>query len=269
MTIREQFVSGGVAMAVTIVLSNQKGGVGKTTSAYVLATSLKEKGYKVLAVDMDPQGNLSFAMGADVESATIYDVLKGELKPRYAVQKSALVDIIPANILLSSIELEFTGQHREFLLKEALDSLKNLYDYILIDSPPALGILTVNAFTAADYVLVPMLSDIFSLQGITQLEETIRRVRNYCNPGIQVLGVFLTKHNPRTRFSKEVEGTLRMVADDLKMPALNTFIRESVALREAQSLQCSVFDYAPGCNAVQDYENLLQELTQRGLKANG
>lgn len=189
-------------MAVTIALSNQKGGVGKTTSAYVIATALKEMGYRVLAVDMDPQGNLSFSLGADTESATIYDVLKGELKPRYAVQKSTLVDVIPSNILLSSIELEFTGVRREFLLKEALDSLKGLYDYILIDSPPALGILTVNAFTAADYVLVPMLSDIFSLQGITQLEETIRRVRNYCNPDIQILGVFLTKHNPRTSSAK-------------------------------------------------------------------
>ena len=256
-------------MAVTIALSNQKGGVGKTTSAYVIATALKEMGYRVLAVDMDPQGNLSFSLGADTESATIYDVLKGELKPRYAVQKSTLVDVIPSNILLSSIELEFTGVRREFLLKEALDSLKGLYDYILIDSPPALGILTVNAFTAADYVLVPMLSDIFSLQGITQLEETIRRVRNYCNPDIQILGVFLTKHNPRTRFSKEVEGTLRMVAEDLQMPVLETFIRESVALRESQSLQCSVLEYAPDCNAVRDYGSLIQELMQRGLKANG
>ena len=190
-------------MSLTIVLSNQKGGVGKTTSAYVLSTALKEKGYKVLAVDMDPQGNLSFAMGADTESATIYDVLKGELKPRYAVQKSALVDIIPSNILLSGIELEFTGARREFLLKEALESLKSSYDYILIDSPPALGVLTVNAFTASDYVLVPMLSDIFSLQGITQLDETICRVRNYCNPRIQILGVFLTKHNPRTNSAKK------------------------------------------------------------------
>ncbi len=121
------------------------------------------------------------------------------------------MDIIPSNILLSGIELEFTGARREFLLKEALESLKSSYDYILIDSPPALGVLTVNAFTASDYVLVPMLSDIFSLQGITQLDETICRVRNYCNPRIQILGVFLTKHNPRTNFSKEVEGALRMV----------------------------------------------------------
>ncbi len=257
-------------MAATIVLSNQKGGVGKTTSAYALASLLKARGFRVLAVDMDPQGNLSFSLGAETEgSATIYDVLKGELKPRYAVQKTPVVDLIPANILLSSIELEFTGAKREFLLKAALDSLKPYYDYILIDSPPALGILTVNAFTAADYVLVPMLSDIFSLQGITQLDETIRRVKSYCNPDLEVLGVFLTKHNSRTRFSREVKGTLDMVAQDLEMPVLDTFIRESVALREAQSLQQSVLEYAPGCNAAKDYESLVEELFQRGLRTHG
>ena len=257
-------------MAATIVLSNQKGGVGKTTSAYVLASVFKSKGYRVLAVDMDPQGNLSFSMGAETDGcATIYDVLKGELKPKYAVQKSSLVDLIPSNILLSSIELEFTGARREFLLKMALDSLKPYYDYIFIDSPPALGILTVNAFTAADYILVPMLSDIFSLQGIMQLNESIERVRSYCNPDIKVLGAFLTKHNPRTRFSREVEGTLNMVAADLDFSVMNTYIRESVALREAQSLQKSVLEYAPGCNAVKDYEKLADELFQRGLEANG
>ena len=111
-------------MAATIVLSNQKGGVGKTTSAYVLASVFKSKGYRVLAVDMDPQGNLSFSMGAETDGcATIYDVLKGELKPKYAVQKSSLVDLIPSNILLSSIELEFTGARREFLLKMALETV--------------------------------------------------------------------------------------------------------------------------------------------------
>lgn len=257
-------------MATTIVLSNQKGGVGKTTSAYVLASSFKARGNRVLAVDMDPQGNLSFSLGAEDDgSATIYDVMKGELKPRYAVQKTAMVDLIPANILLSSIELEFTGARREYLLRTALETLKPYYDYIFIDSPPALGIMTVNAFTAADYVLVPMLSDIFSLQGITQLDETINRVKSYCNPELEVLGVFLTRHNPRTKFSREVKGTLDMVAGDLGMPVLDSYIRESVALREAQSLQRPLLEYAPGCNAAKDYEKLIDELFQRGLRAHG
>lgn len=253
-------------MAKTIVLSNQKGGVGKTTTANALAVGFKSRGFSVLAVDMDPQGNLSFSLGADVESsATIYDVLKGELKTRFAIQKAPLVDTISSNILLSSIELEFTGVQREFLLKNALAPIQSSYDYIFIDSPPALGILTVNAFAAADYVLVPMLSDIFSLQGITQLAETIERVKNYCNPAIQVLGIFLTKHNPRTRFSKEVKGTVDMIAEDLHIPALDTYIRESVSLREAQSLQQSVLEYAPKSNAVIDYESLIDELIGRGL----
>ena len=110
-----------------------------------------------------------------------------------------------------------------------------------------------------------MLSDIFSLQGITQLAETIERVKNYCNPAIQVLGIFLTKHNPRTRFSKEVKGTVDMIAEDLHIPALDTYIRESVSLREAQSLQQSILEYAPKSNAVIDYESLIDELIRRGL----
>lgn len=253
-------------MAKTIVISNQKGGVGKTTTTNALATGLKSRGYKVLAVDLDPQGNLSFSAGADTESsATIYDVLKGELKTIYAIQKTDLVDIIPANILLSSVELEFTGAEREYLLKNALHPLESQYDYILIDSPPALGILTVNAFTAADYVIVPMLSDIFSLQGITQLFETIDRVKAFCNPSIEVLGILLTKHNPRTRFSKEIKGTVDMISQNLQVPVFDTFIRESVALREAQSLQQSLLDYAPKSNSVQDYQCLLDEILRKGL----
>ena len=244
-------------MAKTIVVSNQKGGVGKTTTTNALAVNLKARGFRVLAVDLDPQGNLSFSMGADTEnSATIYDVLKGELKTQFAIQRTALVDIIPSNILLSSVELEFTGNEREYLLKNALHPVESMYDYILIDSPPALGILTVNAFTTSDYVIVPMLSDIFSLQGITQLFETIDRVKTFCNPHITMLGILLTKHNPRTRF---------MISESYQIPVFETFIRESVALREAQSLQHSILEYAPKCNAVIDYKNLTEEILGKGL----
>lgn len=253
-------------MAKTIVVSNQKGGVGKTTTTNALAVGFKEKGYNVLAIDMDPQGNLSFSTGANTENnATIYDVLKGELKIQYAIQRTPVFDIIPSNILLSSVELEFTGAQREYLLKNALAPLQSQYDYIFIDSPPALGILTVNAFAAGDYILVPMLSDIFSLQGITQLFETIDRVKELCNPGIQMLGILLTRHNPRTRFSREIKGTLEMISADFGIPVFETFIRESVALREAQSLQRSILEYAPKCNAVIDYMNLTQEILEGGL----
>jgi len=139
-----------VEMAKVFSVSNQKGGVGKTTTTGAIAAGLKLKGFKVLCVDLDPQSNLSFSAGAETEDCpTIYDVLKGEAKTSFSIQKTPSFDIIASNILLSGIELEFTQTGREYLLKEALSSIKNKYDYIFIDTPPALSILTVNAFTAS------------------------------------------------------------------------------------------------------------------------
>ncbi len=181
-------------MAKVISVSNQKGGVGKTTTTGAVAAGFKLKGYKVLCVDLDPQSNLSFSSGAETEDCpTIYEILKGEAKSSFSIQKMSSFDIISSNILLSGIELEFTQTGREYLLKEALNTVKDKYDYIFIDTPPALSILTVNAFTASDYIIIPMLADIFSLQGIAQLSETIDRVRRYCNPNVKVEGIVLTK----------------------------------------------------------------------------
>ena len=157
-----------------ICVSNQKGGVGKTTTTNALAMGLRHKGYRVLCVDFDPQGNLSFSLRADnrVElQNSIYQVLKGELKAVQAIQHTELADVITSNMMLSGIELEFTGKGREFLLSSALKSVEKLYDYILIDSPPALGVLTVNAFSASNVILMPVLSDLWRLQGIVQLNE--------------------------------------------------------------------------------------------------
>lgn len=177
-------------MAKVISISNQKGGVGKTTTTAAVAAGFKLKGHKVLCVDLDPQSNLSFSSGAETEDCpTIYEILKGEVKAGFSIQKVPSFDIISSNILLSGIELEFTQTGREYLLKEALEGVKDKYDYIFIDTPPALSILTVNAFTASDYIIIPMLADIFSLQGIAQLSETIDRVRKYCNPNLKVEGI--------------------------------------------------------------------------------
>ena len=153
--------------------------MGKTTIVNGLAAVMHKQGFKVLVIDMDPQGNLSFSMGADTEhSATIYEALKGEIKTSFAIQHRSMADIIPSNILLSGIELEFTGHGREFILRRALDSLKGMYDYILIDSPPGLGILTVNSLAVADYVIIPMLPDIFSLQGVALVYELLNMLKN-------------------------------------------------------------------------------------------
>lgn len=252
-------------MAKVISVSNQKGGVGKTTTACALAGGLKKRGRRALAVDLDPQGNLGFSMGADPETgATVYDVLKGEAKMQYAIQKLPAADVAPSSILLSGIELEFTAAGREFLLKRALEPVQGLYDYIVLDTPPALGILTINAFAASDTIVVPMLADIFSLQGIAQLYETVQRVRNYCNPGISIAGILLTRCNPRTLLNREIRGTAELIARDLDIRIFDTCIRNSVAASEAQSAQKSIFDYAPRNNIARDYGRFLDELLAKG-----
>lgn len=253
-------------MSKIIAVATQKGGVSKTTTTGALASSLKQRGFKVLAVDMDPQSNLSFSMGADTEnSATIYNVLKGELRVQFAIQHTAVTDIIVSNILLSGIELEFTDRGREFLLRNALAPLAEMYDYILIDTPPGLGILTVNALSAANCVIVPMLPDIFSLQGIAQVYETVEHVRLSCNPGLYIAGILLARFSERTRLGREVFGTVEMISKNLNIPLFKTCIRNCVTLAEAQSLQLDIMSYAPSCTGARDYRSLTNELIERGI----
>ena len=253
-------------MAKVISISNQKGGVGKTTTTGAIAAGFKIKGYKVLCVDLDPQSNLSFSSGAETEDCpTIYEVLKGEAKTSFTIQKMPSFDIITSNILLSGIELEFTQTGREYLLREALSTVKDKYDFIFIDTPPALSILTVNAFTASDFIIIPMLADIFSLQGIAQLSETIERVKKYCNPNLKIEGIVLTKFNKRTILSREIKGTAELIAKQLGTCIFETTIRSSVAIMEAQTNQQEMFSYAPKNSAVKDYKDFVNELIERGL----
>jgi chromosome partitioning protein len=253
-------------MAKIISISNQKGGVGKTTTTGCVASGFKRKGYRVLCVDLDPQSNLSFSSGAETEDCpTIYEILKGEAKTSFSIQKMPSFDIISSNILLSGIELEFTQTGREFLLKEALASVADKYDYIFIDTPPALSILTVNAFTASDYVIIPMLADIFSLQGIAQLAETIERVKKYCNPNLKVEGIVLTKYNKRTILGREIKGTAELIAEKLDTSIFKSTIRSSVAIMEAQTNQQDIYNYSPNNAVAQDYMDLVEELIERGL----
>ncbi len=248
-------------MGSVIAVSNQKGGVGKTTTTGALAAALAKRNQKVLAIDLDPQGNLSFSMGAENEGVvTSYEVLTGEATARSAIQQTAVVDLIPANILLSGAELQFTGHGREFLLRNSLRPVQNLYDYILIDTPPALSVLTVNAFTAANSIIVPMLSDIFSLQGITQLYDTVTHVKTYLNPALCFEGILLTRFAPRTTLATEVKGTAEMVSCELDIPLFHTCIRSSVAVTEAQALQRNILQYAPRNIAMKDYLALADEI---------
>lgn len=252
--------------AKVIAVTNQKGGVGKTTTSLALAAGLDRKGKKVLAVDLDPQANLTFSLGGDPDDGpTVYELLKGEVHPRFAIQRTAQVDLISSSFLLSSVELEFTDQGREFLLKNALSSLRPRYDHIIIDTPPALSILTINAFAASDYIVIPMLADIFSLQGIAQISETIRQLRARCNPDLEIGGILLSRFDARTVLGKRIRETAEMVAEQVGTRLYKTKIRNSVSIQEAQTNQENIYDYNPRSPAVKDFKQFVDELLREGI----
>jgi chromosome partitioning protein len=252
-------------MARVIVIANQKGGVGKTTTAHNVAASLTYKDYKVLMVDLDPQGNLSFIAGADnVNKPTVYEVLSDKASILEALQRTKNGDIIPANILLSGADLEFT---RPELLRGKLEAIKSGYDFVLIDTPPSLGILTINALTAADSVIIPMSADVLSLQGISQLYNTIEAVRKRSNPGLKVEGLLFTQHNSRTLLSKEFTKATKAAAKRMNTKVFQTAIRASVATREAQANQVDIITYSPISPTSDGYNALTVEIIKGGSKS--
>lgn len=252
-------------MATVIALTNQKGGVGKTTTSGALAAGLASfYNRKVLAIDLDPQGNLGFSLGLDIEDgSTIYDVLKGTAPVQDAIQSVNGCDIITSNILLSGAELEFTGENRELLLKTVLKPIMNDYDYIIIDTPPALNVLTVNAYSVADYLIIPMAPEILSLLGLTQLKETVDSVRQSVNSHLNVLGILLTKYNRRTLLAKEVSELAENIASQMSTCVFDAKIRPSVSAAEAPAHGESIFEYSPRSNPSADYREFITEVLHR------
>ncbi len=247
-----------------ITITNQKGGVGKTTTSASLAGGLTLLGFRVLAIDLDPQGNLSYSLGAETdESPTIYEVLKGRIPFEDAIQSTLACDILPSNILLSGAELEFNFPGREHILKEAMGETALQYDYIIIDTPPALSILTVNAYTVSTSVIIPMVPEILSLQGISQLKETIDTVRRYYNHALIIDGILLTKYNNRVNLTKDVEDLAKIVARQLGTVVFKAKIHTSVAVAEAPAHCETVMTYAPKSVAARDYNAMIQELLKR------
>jgi len=246
-----------------ISVANQKGGVSKTTTTQAIASLLSRQGKSVLSIDLDPQGNLSFAMGADMDNTpTVYNMLKKELSALDILQSTESGHILPANILLSGADMEFTSTGREFLLKEAIASISNQYDYILIDCPPALSVLTINAFTASDYVLVPSMADVFSLQGMSQLNNTIQSIKKYCNPSLKVAGILLTKFSHRTNLSNHIRSLLDNATVSMDTVLFKTCIRNSISIQESQYQRENMLDYAGKGNAMSDYAEFLIELEE-------
>jgi len=221
-------------------------------------------GYKVLGVDMDPQGNLGFSLGIDIESGpTVYDVLKGEIHARSAIRRTESGDVLPSNILLSSAELEFNRAGREFILLNALEPIIEDYDFIIVDTPPALNILTVNAYVASIALIIPMIPEVLSLLGISQLKDTIEVVRRFYNRDLKILGVLLTKYNKQLNLVKEVEDLTAAIAEQLGTSIFDTKVRNNVAVAEAPAHGQSVLTYAPKSNAALDFRDLIKEI---GLK---
>lgn len=246
-----------------ISVTNQKGGVGKTTTSHSMSVELAKRNFKVLLIDFDPQANLSFSFGVENKNLTIYEILKNSINITDVIQKGPHPDIVPANILLSGAELEFNKPAREYLLKAALEPVIDKYDYIIIDTPPALSILTVNAYTVSDKLIVPMGVDGFSMQGVGQLKDTISLVKKYCNPKLEVAGILLVKYNPRTVLSKHVTPKIKSeVAPELNTKVFNTYIRTNISVQEAQIQQLSMVEYAPEATSQIDYSNFVEEFLQ-------
>lgn len=248
-------------MAVIITVTNQKGGIGKTTTSSALISGLTAKNKKVLGIDLDPQGNLGFSLGIEIEdSPTIYDVFKEKVSVTRAISRTEYGDVIPSNILLSGAELEFNRPGREFLLRNALSDLQHLYDYIIIDTPPALNILTVNAYVASNCLIIPMVPEILSLLGVSQLKETIDTVVKFYNKNLNVLGILLTKYNKHLNLSKEVLEMAETIATQLDTRVFDAKIRQGVAVAEAPAHCQSILDYAPKSKPSLDYHAFIDEV---------
>lgn len=247
-------------MGIVVSLLNHKGGVGKTTSAINIGAGLVELGKKILLVDLDPQANLTISLGIPRQKFTIYEAMRGEGELAPYTHKPNL-DVITSSLDLSGAEMELINEAgREFILRELISQLQDDYDYVIIDCPPSLGLLTLNALTSSRFVLIPLQTEFLAVQGLAKIKQVIDKVKFRLNKQVEMAGVIATMYDNRRVLNRDVVEIIHKYFGD---KVFNTYIRDNIALAEAPAQRKDIFDYSPKSPGAQDYLDLCRELLGR------
>lgn len=248
-----------------LTITGQKGGISKTTCAQNIGAGLAKRGYKTLLIDLDAQANLTLASGlknAEI-AGTAFELLQDKSDVKAVDCIAELSDnlyILPASLKLSQADFAITGIGKELRLKKALKPIKDIYDFVVIDTPPSLGILTVNALTTADKVIIPAQADLFSLEAIKQLYGNLQLIKEYYNPALTIEGILLARYASRNVLTQNLTEQFKTLADSIKTKVFEDSIREAIAVKESQTSRQSIFDYAPNSNVAGDFMGVVDEI---------